>query len=125
VSNQELVDEIDLYCHHLRRSAIIVFDGFTEDKLDTPNVEVVYAGDADAEILKMIKKTKTPSEITLVTSDKEIIFAARGKKIKAIKSEDFDFRVVDKINDDDEKEESYISNDDVSEMLEEFNHFRK
>jgi len=87
-------------------------------------VQVIFGGDADEEIKKIISENKNPSEITLISSDNDLIFAARSKKIKIIKSEDFDLNIATSHNDE-EKEIIHLTDDDVEDALEEFNHFKK
>ena len=79
-----------------RRRLMVYFDagefGGMGDMLSRPSVRVQFSRigkTADSMIVKFMQSVKNAQEFTLVTSDREIIFAARKRRIGYILSEEF------------------------------------
>ena len=125
---RELVAKVTNLCRAKGKRAVIVFDGWSPDDLSSGYVEVKFGGDADAEILNIIKQSDNPNEFMLVTSDNDLIFNARQKNINVIKSEQFCYLLaedLDKEEAPDKPNVRYMSDDDVKDELESFNYFKK
>lgn len=123
-NREELIKKLVKFCHASHNTAKIIFDGLATPEFYSTRVQVVYAGNADHEIEKVIQEAKTPSFYTLVTSDKELVFLARQKGIKNIKVEDFNFDVNEEISEQDDKPTCFLSDEEVNRQLKEFNYFK-
>lgn len=124
-TRDDLVRMVHDFCSRLNKNAIIVFDGYSPEDLSTTLVEVKFVGDADLEITQIMKKNNNPTALTLISSDKDLIYSANQNKIKVIKSEQFEYLIPeqnDLIKDDDLQ---ILTDEQVKEQLEEFNYFKK
>ena len=122
----ELVSAIDSFCRYHHRRAVIIFDGFSPIDLSTDIVQVYFDPDADARILEYIDREASPSDLVLITSDKELSFEARQKKVQVIRSENFEFSLPpDGPADAGEKENFYISDDEIESMMKQLKEFKK
>ncbi len=122
-SRDQMIEALARFCHSCNKTAKIVFDGLANPEFVSTRVQVVYAGDADNEIIRLIETSVTPSFYTLVTSDRELQLVAKQKKINTIKAEDFDFTIPEKQKNDD-KPLCFMSDDDIERQLKEFNYFK-
>lgn len=116
-----------------KRRATVIFDGglpggrshfHSSDRLD-----VIFASEgrtADALLIRRIRKAKNPAEFTLVSSDQEVIDAARARRMRHIDSEafaaslsEFRQREVEEAAPEapDEAEQPAVSQEEVSEWL--------
>ncbi len=94
---QKLVSRLsDWTVQDKRRKIKLYFDagefGGLGDMLSRPSIRVQFSRmgkTADSMIIKFMESIKNPQEFTLVTSDREIIYAARKKRIGYILSEEF------------------------------------
>ncbi len=93
-TREELIENINIFCRFYNKQALIVFDGFAPEDFSTHRVEVRFVGDADAEI-KQIVKQGNPSQYTLVTLDKDLIYWASQSKVEVIKSNQFNYLIPD------------------------------
>lgn len=101
----------------------MVFDGHANEEHPSSRVHVIFGGDADAEIIRLLREVGTPSFYTLVSSDRELKLVARKRKIKVINSEDFDFSIPEN-QEGDGKEVCFLNDEDVEKQLKEFNNFK-
>jgi hypothetical protein len=100
---QKLVTRLNDWCLlDKRRQVKVFFDagefGGLGDMLSRPAVRVQFSRigqTADSVIIKYLESVKNPQEFTLVTSDREIIYAARKKHIGYILSEEFSVLLAD------------------------------
>ncbi len=119
-----LINAVNEFCRTRRKTAIIIFDGRCPHDLNTNFVQVIFTGDADDGIARLIDKCDNPSMYVLVTSDKEIRYLARQKKIKCIKSEEFNFSASKPVPiDPDEQATFFMTDSEVKKQLKEFNNF--
>lgn len=79
-----------------KRQVTLFFDGGTMgshlNRLSSRNLKVIFAPSgktADSLIINHLRKLKNPREYTLITSDQEIINAAKSLRIRAMLSEEF------------------------------------
>lgn len=94
---QKLVKRLNDWCLLDKRRKIKVFFDAGEfgglgDMLSRPAVRVQFSRvgqTADSIIVQFLQAIKNPQEFTLVTSDREIIYAARKKRVGYILSEEF------------------------------------
>jgi hypothetical protein len=117
-TREELVSFLNLFLKNINKKGLILFDGYAPEDLSTRLLEVKFVGDADLEIIDIMKKNKQPTYLTLVSSDKNLIYEAKQNNIKYIKSEQFQFLIPDEVASDDEK--PLPGND----SLEDYNYFR-
>jgi len=123
-SREGMIDALVRFCHVCNKNAKIVFDGYAPEEFASTRVQVVFAGDADVEIIKLLNEAQTPTFYTLVSSDNELREVAKRKKIKIIKAEEFDLSLPDKsLNAD--KPTCYLNDDEIKKQLKEFNNFKK
>ena len=92
-----------------RRRVQLFFDagefGGLGNTLSAPTVRVQFSRvgqTADSVIVKFLESIKNPQEFTLVTSDQEIIYAARKKRIGYILSEEFALLLAEKPEEDEQ-----------------------
>lgn len=123
-TRDELIESIVSFCGACNKNAKMVFDGHANEEHPSTRVHVIFAGDADAEIIRILEEVGTPSFYTLISSDRELKLVARQKKVKTVNSEDFDFSIPDKPDDDEEKEVCFLSDEEVEKQLKEFNNFK-
>jgi hypothetical protein len=78
------------------RRVTVIFDhglpGGKDKGLSTSKVQVVFASSgqsADSLLIKRIKSTKNPRQMTLVTSDNHILRVAGEHRMPVLKAEDF------------------------------------
>lgn len=79
-----------------KRRAIVFFDrglpGGKSRELSSGWVRAIFAGDkktADDLLISRVRQARNPGEITLVSSDREVIAAAKAKRMAFIRSEVF------------------------------------
>jgi predicted RNA-binding protein with PIN domain len=119
----ELIESIVNFCGVCNKNAKMVFDGHANEEHPSTRVHVIFAGDADAEIIRILEEVGTPSFYTLISSDKELKLVARKRKVKVVNSEDFDFSIPEK-GATEEKEVCFMDDEDVEKQLKEFNNFK-
>lgn len=122
-TREQLIEAIAKFCKLNNKTAKIVFDGDGEEEFVSTRVEVIYAGDADIAIVRLLAEAQTPSFYTLVSSDNDLIAEAKCRKIAVVKSEDFDYTIQPQKQEGD-KEVCYLSDDEVEKQLKEFNYFK-
>ena len=95
-----------------RRKIQLFFDsgeyGGLGNTLSAPTIRVQFSRvgqTADSVIIKFMEGVKNPQEFTLVSSDREIIFAARKKRIGYILSEEFAVLMAEDVQDVDDEGE--------------------
>ncbi len=83
-----------------KRKVIVIFDGGIPGgksvNLSTPSVKVIFASagrTADSLLINRIHKLKNPQAFRLVTSDQQIIAAAKQKRVPVIRSDEFATRL--------------------------------
>lgn len=114
-TRDELIEKINRFCSFYNKEALIVFDGYAVEDFSTRRVEVRFVGDADAEIKQILKQAENPSQYTLVTLDKDLIFWAQQSKIEVIRSSQFNYLIPkqDTVN---KEEDPYLAlSDDEAE----------
>ena len=125
-TREELISSLNKFCVYRKKRAKIVFDGYSNENLNTELVEVEFAGDADKSIAEIVETCDNPSYYILVTSDKELKYIARKNKIKTIRSDEFNFQNPDPVQiKEDESENFFLTETEVEEQLKEFNYFQK
>ncbi|MEM7801635.1 MAG: NYN domain-containing protein [Chloroflexota bacterium] len=94
-----------------RREVRIYFDpgefGGFNNLLSISRIKVQFARvgkTADSHIIRFIQSIKNPQEYTLVTSDREIIRAARHRRVGYILSEEFTQLLIEELKGDDQEE---------------------
>ncbi|MEM7336483.1 MAG: NYN domain-containing protein [Chloroflexota bacterium] len=116
-----------------KRKVTVIFDGGLpggkDVKLSTPSVRVIFAQEgrtADSLLIARIFKAKNPGEFTAVSSDNQIIEAAKQKRMPLLKSENFvmkmgqqaiEKRIMDTAVED---KTPHVSQEEVNEWLELF-----
>jgi predicted RNA-binding protein with PIN domain len=123
-----------------KRQVTLFFDGGTQgshiNRLSGKNMKVIFAPagkTADSLIINHIRKLKNPRAYTLITSDQEIIRAAKSLRIRTMLSEEFIERMgfvfkeqpekapkVQKETQPEKPDDPKISESDVQEWLELF-----
>ena len=122
-SRRELVDLVDEFCESKKQKVIIVFDGVSNIDLSTDYVRVINAGLADPEIISQMDLCEA-SKLVLISSDKQLQYEARSRRIQVINSENFNLNVRI-YKDDDRKNEMFLTDAQVEAQLREFNNFKK
>ncbi|MEM9774718.1 MAG: NYN domain-containing protein [Chloroflexota bacterium] len=126
---QQLVRKLSAWVQRdYRRKIRVFFDsgefGGLGNSLSAPTVRVQFSRvgqTADSVIIRFMEGVKNPQEFTLVTSDREIIFAARKKRIGYILSEEFAVLMAENLQENgevetaDTKEEGTEEEVDVSD----------
>ncbi len=91
-----LLTILDSYEKKSKKKITVVFDGKKREGNNTKeekfnNISVMYSVSktADDVIMKYIKENKTPADISVVTSDKQIISYVKRRRSKVILSENF------------------------------------
>jgi hypothetical protein len=124
----ELVAKLNQLCRAKNKRALIVFDGYSPEDLSSEVLEVRFSGNADLEISEIIKQNNNPTQLVLVSSDKDLIYNARQKGLNVLKSEQFSYLLNEGLNsgknDDDKPTIKILSDKDVREELESFNYFK-
>ncbi|MBT4722617.1 hypothetical protein HOB30_02575, partial [Candidatus Falkowbacteria bacterium] len=124
-NKEELINAVNDYCYYRKKRALIVFDGYCRDDMNTDLVQVTFLGDADEGIIDIMDR-KEASSLILVTSDREILAEARKKKISCIKSEDFNLSVPEETESEPGEDSNFFMSDhEAEEQLKEFNNFKK
>lgn len=109
---QRLVNRLSDWVRLSRRREVRVhFDpgefGGYNNLLSISRIKVQFARvgkTADADIIRFIQTIKNPQEYTLVTSDREIILAARRRRVGYILSEEFSLMIAEELSVDDQPE---------------------
>lgn len=122
-SREDLIFVVSDFLRQNKKRGIIVFDGYSPEDLSSEVLEVRFGGNADEELIRVINENIDPNFLTLVSSDKDIIFQAGQKNIKSIKSEQFAFLLTSSV-------EQIIEDDDGKpkngpETLSDYNNFKK
>ena len=123
----DLIAQVTLLCRAKNKRALIIFDGFSPEELSSAYVEVRFSGDADEEITNLIKQNNNPTEITLVSSDNDLLDAARQKRIHMLKSEQFCYLLNVDFNAKDAPEKpstKFMTDKQVEEELQSYNYFK-
>ena len=96
ISDIQLCQLIDRFLKLAGERGEIVFDGIgPPDKTgfdNMSNLEVFFVGsatDADTVIEDKIKANTAPKRLTIVSNDRRLRDAARARKVKSVKSEEF------------------------------------
>ena len=92
----QLVLRLRQFSARKKQKITVVFDhgipGGWSSKLSTGPVKVIFAGshsNADRIIMERIREAKTPTNIKLVTSDREIRRAGEARRVEVISSQEF------------------------------------
>jgi len=123
-SRAQLVDLVDVYCANTNKKALIVFDGVSNIDLSTNFVQVINAGQADPRIIEIMDEYEA-SQLILVSSDKQLQYEARQRRIAIINSEKFNLHAIIPVIDRQEKDTPFLSDAQVAEQLKDLNYFRK
>ena len=113
---QKLVKRLNDWCLlDNRRKIKVFFDagefGGLGDMLSRPAVRVQFSRvgqTADSVIVQFLQTIKNPQEFTLVTSDREIIYAARKRRVGYILSEEFAILLAEELQPDPKTETEEI-----------------
>ena len=119
----QLIAQLVKFCQANNKTAQVVFDGLANPEFVSTRVQVIFAGDADEYISRLLREARNPNFYTLVSSDRELQQVARENRIEFIKVQDFDFTVTPKKKTDD-KPVCFLSDDDIEKQLKEFNYFK-
>jgi len=91
-----LVGKLKAYCGRTRRKVTVIFDrglpGGPSRDLSGGPVKVIFASQhttADRLIMKRIQETKDRGRYLVISSDHEILAAARGRDLETMTSKDF------------------------------------
>jgi len=124
-TRDELIEKINRFCNFYKKKALIIFDGYEPEDFSTIRVEVRFVGDADEEI-KQIVKQGNPSQYTLVTLDKDLIYWAHQSNVEVIKSSQFNYLIPD-LEMVSKEEDPYLalSDEQAKKELDEFRSFQK
>ena len=117
-TREELITAVNKFCDYRKKRAKIVFDGYSNDDLNTEFVQVDFGGDADKFIAEIIETCDNPSYYVLVTSDREILYLARQKKMQTIKSGEFNLSVPETITVESDESPDFFMTDSEVEKLE-------
>ena len=123
-TREELIEKINNYCRHEHKQAVIVFDGYSPEDLSNDIVEVRFVGDADAEIISVLKANDNPTSLTLVSSDKELLYEARRHKVEVIPSEHFNYIIPSAPKADIGEQDIELTEEEAQRELQEFNYFQ-
>jgi len=124
-TKEDMIGALDKFCRTRHKDAMIVFDGRCPYNLNTDFVQAIFTGNADEGIAKIIAGCDNPSNYVLISSDKELRFVARQKRIETIRAEEFDFSVDKTKSSGDEKGRGFLTESEAREQLKEFNNFQK
>ncbi|HCC23642.1 TPA: hypothetical protein DF272_05735 [Candidatus Falkowbacteria bacterium] len=126
-TRDELMAGVGDFCRRKNKRAKIVFDGYSPEDLSNEVLEIVFVGDADAELESLIKHVENPNNFVLVSSDKELIFYAQKKGVLVVRSEHFAtiMKAEDSIEMPEKADEVNLSDAEVKKQLEELNNFKK
>ncbi|MFQ6100459.1 MAG: NYN domain-containing protein [Anaerolineae bacterium] len=125
----KLVARLRTYCARTRKRATVVFDrglpGGCSWELSGGGVEVVFASagrTADGILRERIRGARDPRGLTVVTSDREVIAAARAGGARVMRSEEFaaqlsTSRAVETVE---AERDVYLSAEEVEEWLQVF-----
>ena len=121
IAREVLFNRVVSFLHKSSHGAVIVFDsrgsGIVRARKQG-NVRVEYADDADSRIISIVKNSKTPRDIIVVTSDNEVYNNSRWCKGRVISSEDLENKMIGKkqrINA--SKPDREVFNDPVTEEM--------
>lgn len=122
-AREDLIFAISDFLRQNQKQGIIVFDGYSPEDLSSEVLEVRFGGDADAELIRLMQENIDPNFLTLVSSDKDIVYHASQNNIKSIKSEQFVymFSLTTKNINDEENEKPMGNNDSLAD----YNNFQK
>jgi len=124
-TQRDLVLAISRFCTAKGNRAQVVFDGYANEADSTNFVEVEYAGNADARLIKLMHELELGSAV-LVSSDRELQGVARLRKFKVVNAEDFSLTsTYRKNNDPGEDVHLKLTDKEVEDTLKEFNNFKK
>lgn len=116
-----------------KRKVTVIFDGglpggrsrfHSSDQLDVRFAS--EGGTADALLIRRIQKARNPTEFTLVTSDLQVIEAARARRMRHVSAEAFGRRLSEhgqkaggpaKVAPADEADEPAVSQEEIAEWL--------
>jgi len=97
----KLVARLRTYCMRTRKRATVVFDqglpGGPSEPLSRGGVKVVFAPaghTADSILRERIRRARDPRGLTVITSDREILAAARARGVRVMRSERFAHELV-------------------------------
>ena len=136
---RKLVGRLHAYFQRVGKPVTVVFDpgaGYTSARGQPfPDVKVIYANrdsTADQVIVRMVRTERKPREVTVVTSDRQIIGQVRAEGAQVMSSEQFaremeppaNDRGID-ANEEEERANPRISKDEVSAWLDEFKRARQ
>lgn len=96
----KLVMRLRTYCARTGKRATVVFDhglpGGRSHELSGGGVEVVFASagrSADGILRERLRRARDPRGLTVVTSDRQVISAARARGAQVMRSEEFAARL--------------------------------
>lgn len=120
----KLVARLRTYCARTGKRVTVVFDrglpGGRSRELSSGRVEVVFAATghtADGILRERIRRVRDPRGLTVVTSDREIIAAARASGARVVRSEEFAARLGAPPRADDERKDRHLSAEEIREWL--------
>ncbi len=91
----KLVQKLIGFSARMKKKCVVIFDqGITggRSRMSTGTVEVIFASarsNADKVMIERIKDAKNVDEWVVVSNDREVLEAARLRKMKVLKSKDF------------------------------------
>ena len=122
----KLVARLRTYCARARKRATVVFDhglpGGRSLPLSGGGVEVVFASagrKADGILCERLRRARDPRGLTVVSSDGEVLAAARARHARVIRSEDFALQLSSprSVETDEAARDRPISSQEVEEWL--------
>jgi predicted RNA-binding protein with PIN domain len=91
----KLVQKLMAFVARTNKRCVVVFDNGLpggRSRMSTGQVEVVFANNrsnADRVMMERIQKAKDPGQWIVVSNDNAVLFAAKQRKMKALKSAEF------------------------------------
>ncbi len=126
----KLLEYLRSYRARTGRRLTVVFDhGLPggESRLSTGGVKVIFADtstDADSVIMGRVRRAPTGSELVVISSDREVLDAARARKLEAVRAVDFAYELENppsaQDGEDEEKPDRALSESEVKEWMQIF-----
>lgn len=123
----ELVIRLRTYCARTGKRITVVFDhglpGGRSWELSGGGVETVFAPAgraADSILCERIRRARDPQGLTVVTSDRQVIAAARARGVRVMRSEEFAAQLSAPRAAEVEQRDVHLSTEEVEEWLKVF-----
>jgi predicted RNA-binding protein with PIN domain len=114
-SREKLAFLIERYFIKQKNSVTLYFDGYINELIKVNRVKIKYSENktADEQIKLEIEKSKSPKNIIVITSDRNIAEFAKVCSCEVIKSEDFaKYLLADKSDNDEQSRIEQMDNSD-------------